>query len=191
MAEPARRRATYEDVLNAPAHLIAEILEGELHLSPHPSVRQALAQSVLGMDLGAPFQRARGGPGGWWILLGPELHLGSETDIIVPDVAGWRMDRMPEVPPTAYLTLAPDWACEVLSDSTRRIDRGAKMRIYAREGVSHVWLVDPIDETLEVFRLDGASYLYIASHQGDVSVGIEPFEAVELELAALWGKRAK
>jgi Uma2 family endonuclease len=189
MAEPARRRATYTDVLNAPAHHVAQILDGELHVHPRPAPPHAMATAVLGMDLGSAFQRGRGGPGGWWILDEPELHLGQEPDILVPDLAGWRVERMPEVPSTAYFTLAPDWVCEALSESTRRIDRGPKMRIYAREQVPHVWMVDPVAQSLEVFRLDGATYRFVASHEGDVTVGIEPFAAVEIELAALWGKR--
>jgi Uma2 family endonuclease len=189
MAEPARRRATYADVLNAPPHQVAQVLDGELHLHPRPAMPHAVTAAVLGMDLGTPFQRGRGGPGGWWIVGEPELHLGPEPDILVPDLGGWRIERMPEAPRAAYVTLPPDWVCEVLSDSTRGIDRGVKMRIHAREGVPHVWLVDPIVRMLEVFRLDGTTYRFIASHEGDVSIGIEPFEAVELELSALWGKR--
>jgi Uma2 family endonuclease len=189
MAETARRRATYEDVLDAPPHHVAQVLDGELHLHPRPSMPHAVATAVLGMDLGNPFQRGRGGPGGWWIVDEPELHLGSEPDILVPDLNGWRVERMPVPPATAHVTLPPDWVCEVLSESTRRIDRGPKMRIYARERVPHVWLIDPDAQTLEVFRLDGATYRFIASHEGDTSACIEPFEAVELELAALWGKR--
>lgn len=190
MAEPARRRATYEDVLAAPAHLVAEVLDGELHVHPRPAPPHAVATTVLGMDLGVSFQRGRGGPGGWSIVFEPELHLGPEPDIVVPDLAGWRVERMPELPSTAYFTAAPDWVCEVLSDSTRNIDRKQKMRIYAREQVPHVWLVDPIAQTVEVFRLDGATYRFVTMHEGDETPRIEPFEAIELELAALWGKRA-
>jgi len=191
MAEPARRRATYEDVLGVQEHLVAEILDGELHVHPRPAPLHAIAASVLGMDLGQPFQRGRGGPGGWWIVDEPELHLGPEPDILVPDLAGWHVERMPEFPTTAYFTLPPDWVGEVLSDSTRRTDRGNKMRIYAREQVGHVWLIDPIEQTVEVFRLDGATYRFIGMHQGDQTPRLEPFEAIELELAALWGKRAR
>ena len=190
MAEPARRRATYEDILAAPPHHVAEILDGELYVHPRPAAPHAAAASVLGMDMGGAFQRGRGGPGGWWILFEPELHLGPEPDVVVPDLAGWRVQRMPELPSTAYFTLAPDWACEVLSDSTRRVDRVKKMPIYAREQVPHVWLVDPIAQTIEVFRLDGTTYRLVATHAGDETPRLEPFEAVELDLPAVWGKRA-
>jgi Uma2 family endonuclease len=142
------------------------------------------------MHLGSPFQTGRGGPGGWWIIYEPELHLGPEPDILVPDLAGWRVQRLPELPLDAYFSLAPDWVCEVLSDSTRSVDRVKKMPIYAREGVPHVWLVDPIAQTVEVFRLDGATYRLVATHAGDELPRLEPFEAIELELAAVWGKRA-
>ena len=190
MVEPALRRATYEDVLNAPPHQVAQVLDGELHVHPRPAPSHVMAAAVLGMELGSPFQQGRGGPGGWWIFDEPELHLGPEPDILVPDLGGWRMERMPDLPTTAYFTLAPDWVCEVLSESTRRIDRGAKMRIYARERVPHVWLVDPIDQTLEVFRLDGTTYRFVASHEGEVTAAVEPFDVIELELARLWGKRS-
>lgn len=187
MADPARRRATYEDVLGAPENMVAEVLDGELHLHPRPAAPHAVAASVLGMDLGVPFQRGRGGPGGWLIVDEPELHLGPDPDIIVPDLGGWRVERLPELPSTPYFTIAPDWACEVLSESTRRVDRVKKMRLFARERVPHVWLVDPIARTLEVFRLDGDSYRLAATHADDETPRLEPFEAIELELSALWG----
>jgi Uma2 family endonuclease len=190
MAEPALRRANYADVLSAPANQVAEVLDGELHLHPRPSPSHAVAASVLGMDLGPAFQRGRGGPGGCLIVDEPELHLGPEPDIIVPDLGGWRIERMPTLPETAYFAVSPDWACEVLSESTRRVDRVKKMRIYARERVTHVWLVDPIAQTVEVFRLDGDSYRLVATHAGDETPRLEPFDAIALELAALWGKRA-
>ena len=189
MADPAVRRATYEDVLGAPPDKIAELIEGVLYVQPRPASAHALAASSLGMDLGTPFQRGRGGPGGWWIVFEPELHLGSEPDILVPDLAGWRRERMPQFPKTAYVEMPPDWACEVLSESTRRLDRVDKMRVYAREGVSHIWLIDPIAETVEVFRLDGVTYRVVAAHGGDDRPRLEPFEAIELELAALWGRQ--
>ena len=145
------RRATYQDVLDAPAHRVAEIVDGTLYTHPRPAMPHALATSVLGHDLGNPFQFGRGGPGGWWIIDEPELHLGE--DILVPDLAGWRRERMPDYPDTAYVTLAPDWVCEVLSSSTRKVDLHEKRPVYAREGVGHLWLVDPIDRTLEAFEL--------------------------------------
>ena len=183
-ADPARKRATYDDVLAAPANTVAELLFGTLHVNPRPAGPHAKAASVLGMDIGSPFDRGRGGPGGWLILDEPELHLGE--DVVVPDLAGWRRERMPEVSKAASFTLAPDWICEVLSRSTAAIDRADKMEIYAREGVSHAWLVDPIAKTLEVYRRQESNWLRLGIWRDDAAVRAEPFDAVELELAALW-----
>src|SRR5205085_2249753 len=131
--------------------------------------------SSLGAEVRGPFHRGRGGPGGWIILDEPELHFGaSEPDIVVPDLAGWRRERMPFVPAAAFTTLAPDWVCEVLSPSTEAEDRGEKMTIYAREGVSHAWLVDPSIRTVEVFRLDGETWRMIKTWHDDVVVRAEP-----------------
>jgi Uma2 family endonuclease len=145
------QRATYQDVLDAPPHRVAEIVDGVLHTNPRPAMPHALATSSLGHNLSGPFQFGRDGPGGWWIIDEPELHLGE--DILVPDLAGWRRERMPDYPEAAYCTLAPDWACEVLSPSTRKLDLHGKRPVYAREGVEHLWLVDPADRTLEALEL--------------------------------------
>ena len=128
-------RATYQDVLDALAHLVAEIIDGTLYTHPHPAPRHVTASSRLTMEIGGPFDRGRGGPGGWRILDEPELHLGEE--ILVPDLASWRREQMPELPDTAYFTLAPDWACEVRSPSTRKLDLQRKRPIYAGAGVPH------------------------------------------------------
>ena len=183
VAAPAAR-ATYRDVLDAPEHMVAEIIGGTLHTHPRPAPRHAVASSRLGIELGGPFDRGRGGPGGWWILDEPELHLGEE--ILVPDLAGWRRERMPELPDTAYFTLAPDWTCEVLSASTRKLDLVRKRPIYAREGVPHLWLVDPVERILEAFELHEGRWTLIASVEDDESVSIAPFEAVTFSLGELW-----
>lgn len=188
MSQPLPRHATYQDVLDAPEHLVAELLQGQLYTHPRPSPPHAVATSVLGMDLGAAFQRGRGGPGGWWILDEPELHLGE--DVLVPDIGGWRRERLPEQPSTSYYELAPDWVCEVVSPATARVDRVLKVPTYARARVSHVWLVDPAAKTLEVLRLDGDSYRLVATHGGDERVRAEPFAELELELAAVWNLKA-
>ncbi len=185
-ASRAQKRASYEDVLNAPAHLVAEVLAGTLYTHPRPSTPHALASTALGEELGPPFKRAKNGPGGWMLLDEPELHLGPEPDIIVPDLAGWRRERMGAVPHVANISLAPDWVCEVVSPSTEDIDRAEKMPIYAREGVLHLWLVDPLPKTLEVFKLDGESYRMIQTWRGCVVVRAEPFDAIELDLSILW-----
>ena len=149
-----------------------------------PAAPHARASSSLGVKIGGPFDYDAGGPGGWWIIDEPELHLGEE--IVVPDLAGWRRERMPDYPGTAYFTLAPDWVCEVLSASTRKVDLHEKRPIYAREGVSYLWLVDPIDRTLEAFELHDGQWLLIASAKDDEPVSIRPFDAVTFSLGDLW-----
>jgi Uma2 family endonuclease len=186
MGIPAKRRATYEDLVAVPSRLVAEILDGSLMTRPRPSAPHASAASGLGGELWGPFHKGRGGPGGWVILDEPELHLAA--DVIVPDLAGWRRARMPQIPDTAAFDLAPDWVCEILSPSTEAIDRADKMPIYAREAVSHVWLVDPIARTLEVFRLDDRAWRLVATWRDDVVVRAEPFDAIELELGTLWAR---
>jgi Uma2 family endonuclease len=186
MVAATTRRATYEDLLAVPDRYVAEILDGELVTSPRPAPRHADAAAGLLAELRPPFGRRGGGDGGWLILFEPELHMAD--DVLVPDVAGWKRERLPQLPDAAFFTLAPDWACEVLSPSTQAVDRTRKLPVYAREGVTHVWLVDPLAETLEVFRLDGATYRLVQTAAGDVTVRGEPFEAFELRLPALWGR---
>ena len=179
-----QRRATYQDVLDAPPHRVAEIVDGVLCTSPRPAMPHALATSSLGNDLSGPFQFGRGGPGGWWIIFEPELHLGE--DILVPDLAGWRRERMPDYPDAAYCALAPDWVCEVLSPSTRKLDLHGKRPVYAREGVGHLWFVDPADRTLEAFERREGEWVLIATAQDDAPVRIRPFEAATFSLGDLW-----
>ncbi len=176
--------------LNAPSTQVAEVIDGMLSVMPRPRPRHARAAGKLNATLDGPFDRGSDGPGGWVFLPEPELHLGQGPDIVTPDLAGWRRNRFPadafddEAP--AALTVAPDWVCEVLSPRTEAYDRGAKMRVYRRESVGHVWLVDPALRTLEVFRLEGERYTLIDTWEGDVGVRAEPFDAVELSLAVLW-----
>ena len=176
----------------APDEMVAEILDGELHLSPRPARPHANVAANLGGILVAPFKFGRGGPGGWVILDEPELHLGPRPDKLVPDLAGWRRERLPlavggeEAP--AHYDLAPDWACEVLSERTRLRDKGPKMRIYAREGVRHLWHVDPLAHTLDIFRLQGVDWLLVGTFSGEGRIRAEPFEAIELELSLLWSE---
>lgn len=179
-----RKPATYADLEALPSNQVGEIVNGELYASPRPAARHALAASHLEGELYGPFDRGRGGPGGWIILTEPELHLGK--DVLVPDLAGWRRERMPKVPDVVGFTLAPDWLCEVMSPSTFRLDRARKLPIYAREGVKHVWLVDPREHMLEVFRLEGGHYLLLGAYGDQETVHAEPFEALPLELRVLW-----
>ena len=183
----ARARATYADLLAVPEHLVAEIVDGELVTSPRPAPPHALAASAVGSVLFDRFAGPSGAgdrPGGWHVLDEPELHLGD--DVLVPDLAGWRRERMPGLPDTAYFTLAPDWVCEVVSPSSGRLDRARKMPIYAREGVAFLWMVDPPARTLEVYRLDGGRWMVAATHGGDEAVRVVPFDAVAVEMRRWW-----
>jgi Uma2 family endonuclease len=184
MAQPARPRATYRDVLEAPPHVVAELIEGTLYTSPRPATRHALAAMALSGELEPPFRRGRGGPGGWVLLPEPELHLGDE--VLVPDLAGWRRERMPELPDAPFLELAPDWVCEIVSPSTEALDRGPKMSVYGREGVSFAWLIDPSERSLEAYQNEGGRWRPAGSWRGEAKVAARPFEAVSFELAALW-----
>ncbi|HEX5752495.1 MAG TPA: Uma2 family endonuclease [Archangium sp.] len=176
----------------APEEMVAQIMNGALHLSPRPARPHANVTSNLGGILMGPFKFGSSGPGGWVIIDEPELHLGPGPDKLVPDLAGWRRERLPravggkEAP--AHYDLAPDWACEVLSERTRRRDKGHKMRIYAREGVRHVWHVDPLAQTIDVFRLIEREWLLVHSFAGGERVRAEPFEALELDLALVWSE---
>ncbi|RMD79493.1 MAG: Uma2 family endonuclease [Gammaproteobacteria bacterium] len=188
MARPARQlspEGLYRRLEGLPEHLVGEILAGELHVHPRPAPRHALAYSALGASLGPLAFGEGGGPGGWWILDEPELHLGAE--VLVPDLAGWRRERLPALPDTAWFELAPDWVCEILSPSTATVDRGLKLGIYAREGVGHLWLVDPDARTLEVFRLGGdGHWVLLEVLSGDAEVRQPPFEALSFPLGRLW-----
>ena len=186
MPVAAKKPATYEDVLRSPPHVVAEVVEGVLYQSPRPALPHAAAASVVGEELGAPFKRGKGGPGGWILLDEPEVHL--SADIVVPDIAGWRRLTLPVLPEDAYLTVRPDWVCEVASPSTRALDRGAKLEVYQREGVGHVWLVEPLDHFLEVLELDGASYRIVQRASGEQPARLRPFDAIEFDVAALWAR---
>ncbi len=178
------RRATHDQVRELAENRVGEILDGELYSSPRPAMPHALAGSILGQELTGPFQKGRGGPGGWWLLYEPELHL--REDVVVPDWAGWRRERVSQIPPEPFLTIPPDWVCEILSPSTERMDRVRKLPVYAREGVKPVWLLNPLQRTLEVLGLEGGRWVLIATHEGDAIVRAEPFDAIELELSLLW-----
>lgn len=179
MTAPARRRANYDDVLKAPPNMVAEVIYGVLHTQPRPAFRHAIASSMLGGLIN--------NPGGWIILDEPELHLGEEPDILVPDLAGWKRERLADLSEdAAWTTIAPDWICEVLSPSTQALDRAEKMEIYLRERVGHAWLLDPIARTLEVYRLGDSVWQRLAVFRDDALVRAEPFDAFELQLGMLW-----
>jgi Uma2 family endonuclease len=176
--------ATYADIERLPPHVTGQLVDGVLYTQARPATPHAHAASVLGMDVGGPFQRGRGGPGGWLVIDEPELHFGH--DVVVPDLAGYRRERLPALPHAPYLTLAPDWVCEVLSPSTSALDRGPKRKVYAREGVRWLWFVDPAAKTIESLSLDGESYRIVDVFSGEEPAAIPPFDAITLDLTAVF-----
>jgi len=181
------RGATYKDLSEVPDDLIAEILNGDLWVSPHPLPRHCHAMTMLAAALVPPFQHGSGGPGGWQLLAGIEVRFGG--DVLVPDLAGWRNNRDLRILERARVTDAPDWVCEILSKSTEKIDRGLKMQIYARARVGHLWFVDPRKRTLEVFRLIAGVWVPIQLLKDDAVAAAEPFDAVPFPLTRLWPER--
>ena len=181
------RKATYQDVLDAPAHNIAQIVNGAFHMHARLAARHTRANSILGMMLGPPFHLGVGGPGGWRIYDEPELHLGElGEDILVPDLAGWRRGKISDPENAAHFTTVPDWVCEILSPSTRALDRGSKSDVYAREGVSHLWLLDPDARVLEALVLEGGEWRNIGAFSNDAEVSVQPFEKISVPLSELW-----
>ncbi len=182
-----RRDELYEAYLQVPEHQHAEIVNGTLYVMSRPAPRHAKLTTTLSIEIGGPFERGRGGPGGWLFFFEPELQL-IPKEPVIPDLAGWRVERMPRLPDTACFTLAPDWVCEVLSRSTEKLDRDLKLPYYAAHGVRHVWLLDPIDQRLEVYALDVETKRWreVRIHREDETVRAAPFDAIELDLSALW-----
>ncbi len=180
------RPAKYEDLFDLPEHIVGEIINGRLVTHPRPAPKHAQAYSALGGNLYGPYGEGRDGPGGWWILDEPEIHIGAE--ILVPDIAGWRRERLPRLPDTAWFELAPDWLCEILSPSTARVDRAEKLPIYARWSVAHVWLVDPDLRTLEAYENQNGRWVLLATLKDDDPVSLPPFEEVGFSLGGLWAE---
>jgi Uma2 family endonuclease len=180
-----KQYATYEDVEAAPDTMVAELIDGDLYLSPRPASRHARATTKLGTQLDPEFDGpVRGNRGGWWLLFEPELHFGK--NVLVPAIAGWRRERMPQMPDVAAFTLAPDWLCETLSPSTARLDRERKLAVYAREGVGHCWLLDPVARRLEVYRLEDGRWTLASTHMGDAPIEAEPFASLPLQPSTWW-----
>jgi Uma2 family endonuclease len=181
------RPEVWQAYLDAPEHMVAEILGGELSLMPRPRPRHASAAGRLRARLAGFDDPDDGDPGGWIILVEPELQLSPTDRPVVPDLCGWQRARVSdEVFESAAIAVAPDWVCEVLSDRTRSIDRVKKQRIYHRAGVTHVWHVDPDARTFEVFRREHEGWTRVLEAEGEERVHAPPFEAIELDLARLW-----
>ncbi len=177
--------AVFDTFMALPENQVGEIISGELHTQPRPSPKHARAGSSLGFTVGGSFDGGINGPGGWVILDEPEIHI--QGDIVVPDLAGWRRERMPILPDTAWFEQEPDWICEILSPSTARRDRVIKMPLYAQWGVKHIWLVDPDVRVLEAFELVGGRWTLLKSLQKEDEVKVPPFDAVPFGLGVLWG----
>jgi Uma2 family endonuclease len=170
MLQPLKTRATYEDLC-------------DLYASARPPVRYVHTASVLSRRIGSAVDFGREDSGGWFVLNKPEIHL--RDNAIVPDIAAWRRERLPKTIPD-YFDFAPDWLCEVLAPNTEALDRTKKLAVYAREGVGHVWLVNPAIRTLEVLRLESHRWSLVAAYEGRAFVRAEPFADFELQLAGLW-----
>ncbi|MFI3156739.1 MAG: Uma2 family endonuclease [Methylococcaceae bacterium] len=184
MLNPAVKPATYQDIIDLPEHIVGEIINGHLETHPRPAPKHAVAASSITAELVSPFQKGRNGPGGWWIIAEPECHL--DHNILVPDLAGWRRQRMPTLPTTAWFDVVPDWVCEILSPSTARLDRTVKMPVYAQLGVAYLWLIDPILQTLEAYELLDRRWLLNASYADDQTIAAAPFEQHTFSLSDLW-----
>ena len=185
MSDPARKKASYEDLYSIPENMTGEIINGELIVTPRPSRRHGFAASHLGARLITPYDFAEGGgPGGWIFILEPEIGLGE--NIVVPDLAGWRKERFPVDEPHNWISVAPDWICEILSPSTARYDRIRKMRIYGLHEVPYLWLIDPGDRTFEAFKLESGRWLKLAGFEENEKVRAEPFQEIEIDLGNLW-----
>ena len=181
MPGPVNHPDIYQSLCDLPENLVGEVLNGELHTHPRPVPKHVRAYSALGGNLGGPFDWGSG-PGGWWILDEPELHL--NTDIIVPDIAGWRRERMPKLPDIAWFEIPPDWVCEILSPSTARTDRIIKMPIYAREKVAHLWQIDPDLKLLEIYKLGTDQHWSLLTTLKDNDPVRQPFNVVYQSLAS-------
>ncbi len=186
LATPKPKPATYADLVALPANLVGEIVNGTLHAQPRPAPRHGLATVGIVAQLNDPFdyRRMGDGPGGWIFLVEPELHLGPQ--IVVPDIAGWRIERLTPFPETAHIETPPDWVCEVLSPSTARFDRIEKLPLYGSFGIGHAWYVDPIACTLEVFALNDGKWQIAANFTDAAAVTAPPFEAHTFPLDVLW-----
>jgi Uma2 family endonuclease len=185
MAEPANKEATYSDLFDIPENMTGEIINGELIAAPRPSRRHVYASTSLGGKLTPPYQFGEAnGPGGWIIIIEPEVGLG--RNILVPDLAGWKRERFPVAEDHNWISTPPDWVCEVLSPGTAKIDKTGKMSIYAQHTVPYLWFIDPLAKTLDAFRLENGKWVVVGLFVGSDTIRIAPFEEAEIDLNALW-----
>lgn len=186
---PKKGTATIEDFLAIPeAERFHELIGGELVRKADPSGEHGGAELAVGVVIGPLFQRppGRGGPGGWWFAAETEVRLAC-GDIVRPDLVGWRRERVPERPRGFPVEVRPDWICEVVSPSSPSRDTVTKLRTYHREGIPHYWLLDPRASTLTVMRWAEDGYTTVLAATREERVRAEPFDAVEIEVATLFG----
>ena len=187
--QPQTKSRLYGYLEDLPEVLTGEILDGQLHTQPRPSGPHGFTGSMLGAELLGPFHKGSGGPGGWWIIDEPEIHFVHDVEVTVPDLAGWRRERMPMLPTGHRFEVIPDWMCEILSPSTASKDREIKMPLYAHYGVQFAWLIDPIKHVLEAYRLDAGTWHEIGRFAGTDRITVPPFDAVSIDLKSLWPPR--
>ena len=183
MPETIDKPATYADIEALPPNVVGEILFGRLVTHPRPTRRHGGAASILGVLLGGPYQLGVGGPGGWIFVDEPELHLGD--DIVVPDIAGWRVERVTEPAEQAHFEVPPDWVCELMSPRTEAHDRGEKRRIYASNGVAHLWYFDPRVPLMEIFERQDMNWLLLDTIKEDGEINAPPFPELTFALDLL------
>lgn len=185
MADAGKNKATYSDLYDLPENMTGEIIDGELIATLRPSRQHVFTTTALGTRVASSFQFGEGGgPGGWIILIEPEIKLAE--DVLVPDLVGWKEERFPFVEEHNSISAPPDWVCEVLSPSTLSIDKIKKMPVYARHAIRYLWLVDPIARTLDAFRLESGKWLLLDSFSENDKLCAEPFGEVEIDLGKLW-----
>lgn len=181
------RRATLEDFFAMPEdERFHELLDGVIVQKATPSFEHGDAQGAISHLL-FPFRRPPGGPGprGWWI--GTEIEVQLAEHVCRPDVTGWRRERVPERPRGSPVRHVPDWTCEILSSSNKRIDLVRKKRLYHAHRVAHYWIVDPDLEILTVHRWHADGYLDVLAAERGQRVRAEPFDQIELSVGVLFG----
>ena len=181
----APKLATYAELLATPEDVKAEILGGELVTQPSGLFEHSYAQSGIVDGLRGPFDRGRGGPGGWWIVVEIDVRF-TDHDVVRPDVVGWRRERLPSPWGQRPIDVVPDWICEVLSPHGVRRDRVVKRELYARHGVPFYWLIDPVAGVLEAFALERGRWVLTGTYDRSAVARVPPFEAIELVLADLF-----
>jgi Uma2 family endonuclease len=184
--QPALRPTLYEQLEALPEGLTGEILNGQVHTQPRPSGPHARVASRFARTIGRSYDDGIDGPGGWWIFVKPEVHFRRDVEVAVPDLAGWRRERMPHPPRDQRFEVVPDWVCEILSPSTASKDRQVKMPLYASYAVAFVWLVDPQARTLEAYELLDGDWQKFGRFTDADQVAVPPFEAVMIDLDGLW-----